>query len=496
MESDKLLYVADTVARERNIDKESVIEAMELGLQKAARNKYGMEYEIEAQIDRKTGDIALFRIQEVVETVENPAIHVLPKEVNLPVGEIIKTPLPPIEAFGRVAAQTARQVVTQRVREAEKEQQYEEYKGRVGEIISSQVKRVEFGNALIDLGRAEGILRREAIIPRETIRPGDRIRCYISEVKRDPYGHQIFLSRTHPNFMAKLFTQEVPEVYDGLIEIKGVARDPGSRAKIAVASRDSSIDPVGACVGMRGSRVQAVINELQGEKIDIILWSPDIATFVVNALAPAEVARVVVEEERKRLSIVVPDDHLSQAIGRRGQNVKLASMLTGWTLDITTESDDTKRRGEEMNERSELFMRALDIDDMVARLLVSEGFMNLEEIAYVELEELTSIEGFDESLAQELQKRANDFLAQEEERLRAESIKLGMQEDLLSLEGLTPRMLLKLAKQEIYSRNDFADLATDEVLDLLGSLGVDEAYANELIMAARAHWFEEGSARP
>src|SRR5471030_1680384 len=399
----ELLQVADAVAREKSIERDEVLEAMEQAIQKAGRSKYGHEHDIRATIDRRTGDISLKRMREVAETIENEITQISLDDARLEksdaaIGEFLVEDLPPID-FGRIPAQMAKQVIVQRVRDAERQRQFREYKDRVGEIANGIVKRVEYGNVTVELGRAEAILRRDETLPREHFKNGDRVRAYIYDVREEPRGPQIFLSRTHPQFMAKLFMQEVPEIYDGIITIKSVARDPGSRAKIGVISRDSSVDPVGACVGMRGSRVQAVVNELQGEKIDIIPWSPDIATFVVNALAPAEVVKVVIDETRERIEVVVPDAQLSLAIGRRGQNVRLASQLTGWDIDILTEQEESERRTEEFRSRSKMFIEALDVDDVIAHLLVTEGFTSLEEIAFVPLDDLAGIEGFDEDIA-------------------------------------------------------------------------------------------------
>src|SRR5881409_2248667 len=390
----ELLQVADTVARDKGIDKDEVLEAMEQAIQKAGRSKYGLEYDIRAEIDRRNGEIRLLRFREVVDTVENEATQmplVAAQRLNAEaeIGDFITDPLPPID-FGRIAAQTAKQVIVQKVRDAERKRQYLEFKDRVGEIVNGLVKRVEFGNVVVDLGRAEAMLRRDELLPRESFRQGERVRAYIYDVRQEMRGPQIFLSRTHPQYMAKLFAQEVPEIYDGIIEIRAVARDPGSRAKIAVLSNDSGIDPVGACVGMRGSRVQAVVGELQGEKIDIVPWSPDPATFVVNALAPAEVAKVVLDEERERIEVVVPDQQLSLAIGRRGQNVRLASQLTGWDIDILTEQEESERRQAEFQNRTKVFMEALDVDEVVAQLLASEGFGSVEELAVVDEKELAA----------------------------------------------------------------------------------------------------------
>src|SRR5689334_236341 len=439
----ELLQVADAVAREKSIDRDEVLIAMEQAIQKAGRSKYGHEHDIRAAIDRKTGEIKLTRVQEVVgEVVENEATQIPLKaahrrDPSLKVGDFIIDDLPPID-FGRIAAQTAKQVIVQKVRESERQRQYNEFKDRVGEIVNGLVKRVEFGNVVVDLGRAEAILRRDELLPRESFRQGDRVRAYIYDVRAEPRGPQIFLSRTHPQFMAKLFAQEVPEIYDGIIEIKAVARDPGSRAKIAVISHDSGIDPVGACVGMRGSRVQAVVAELQGEKIDIIPWSADPATFVVNALAPAEVAKVVMDEEARRIEVVVPDEQLSLAIGRRGQNVRLASQLTGWDIDILTEAEESERRQEEFRTRSQMFIDALDVDDVIAHLLVTEGFSSVEEVAYVPINELAGIEGFSEEVAGELQERARGFIERQNAEFEARRVELGVADEVLELPGMTP----------------------------------------------------------
>src|SRR3954463_6683366 len=434
----EMLQVADAVAREKSIEREEVLEAMEQAIQKAGRAKYGHEHDIRAQIDRTTGEIQLLRYRQAADPIENEATQITlaeaqSKNPDAKLGDFIIDPLPPID-FGRIAAQTAKQVIVQRVREYERKRQFVEYKDRVGEIVNGVVKRTEYGNLMVELGRAEALLRRDELIPRESFRNGDRVRAYIYDVREEPRGPQIFLSRTHPGFLAKLFAQEVPEIYDGIIEIKAVARDPGSRAKMAVISRDSSIDPVGACVGMRGSRVQAVVQELQGEKIDIIPWSPQHATFVVNALAPAEVTKVVMDEEAGRVEVVVPDDQLSLAIGRRGQNVRLASQLTRWDIDILSEAEESERRQEEFRRRTGLFVDALDVDDVIAGLLVTEGFTTIEELAYVPLDELAEIEGFDESVAEELIRRAQAFLQQRDEQLNERRKELGVTEEVASLE--------------------------------------------------------------
>jgi N utilization substance protein A len=463
----ELLQIADAVAREKLIERDLVLEAMEDSLGKAARSRYGAEYDIRAFIDRKTGEISMSRAMEAVEEVENhftqiPLAEARLKNPEAQVGDFITEPLPAMD-FGRIAAQTAKQVIVQKVREAERERQYEEFKDRVGEIINGVVKRVEYGNVIVDLSRAEAIIRRDQLIPRETYRVGDRVRAYIRDVRAEARGPQIFLSRTAPEFMAKLFAMEVPEIYDGIIEVKAVARDPGSRAKIGVISYDNSIDPVGACVGMRGSRVQAVVNELQGEKIDIIPWNGDAATFIVNALQPAEVTKVVMDEDAQRIEVVVPDEQLSQAIGRRGQNVRLASQLTGWDIDIMTEAEESERRQQEFNERSAMFMEHLNVDEMVAQLLVSEGFTSLEEVAFVELDELTMIDGFDEETAEELQARARESLEEANQKALAEARELGAEESLINFEGLTPQMVLALSQDGVTTLDEFAKCADWEL---------------------------------
>ncbi len=490
----ELLLVADAVAREKSIDREEVLEAMEQAIQKAGRAKYGHEKDIRATIDRKTGDVRLSRWTEAVETVENEEtqipVHIARKfSPDIQIGGHLVDPLPPID-FGRIAAQTAKQVIVQRVREYERKRQYDEFKDRVGEIINGVVKRTEYGNLMVDLGRAEALLRRDELIPRESFRNGDRVRAYIYDVREEPRGPQIFLSRTHPAFLAKLFAQEVPEIYDGIIEIKAVARDPGSRAKMAVISRDSSIDPVGACVGMRGSRVQAVVQELQGEKIDIIPWSPQAATFVVNALAPAEVTKVVMDEEAGRVEVVVPDEQLSLAIGRRGQNVRLASQLTRWDIDILTEAEESERRQDEFRRRSSLFVEALDVDDVIAGLLVTEGFTTVEELAFTPEEELASIEGFDDQVSEELIRRAQVFITRRDTELSERSRELGVSDEVAAIEALTPAMLVALGEKGVKTLDDLADLASDELIEIVGDGALDEASANEIVMAARAHWFD------
>ena len=507
----ELLQIADAVAREKSIDREIVISAMADAIQKAARSRYGQETNIRADINSKTGEIKLQRLLEVVDTVDDYATQISLEDAkkrkpDAEIGDFLSDPLPPME-FGRIAAQSAKQVIVQKVREAERDHQYEEYKDKVGEIVSGTVKRVEYGNVIVDLGRGEAIVRRDELIPRESFRYGDRIRAYVYDVRREQRGPQIFLSRTHPQFMAKLFTMEVPEIYDGIIEIKSVARDPGSRAKIAVVSRDGSIDPVGACVGMRGSRVQAVVNELQGEKIDIIPWSPDAATFIVNALQPAEVAKVVLDEDAERIEVVVPDDQLSLAIGRRGQNVRLASQLTGWDIDILTEQEESENRQKEFAKRSKLFMEALDVDEMVAQVLASEGFASIEEIAYVDPDEISSIEGFDEETASEIQQRAKDYIDKQEAELDKKRKKLGVSDELRELPGMTTAMMVAVGEDGVKTIEDFAGYAVDDLAGwrerkdgetqnfagVLTPFDISRADAEAMVVSARlkAGWMTE-----
>src|SRR6478735_1923195 len=507
----ELLQIADAVAREKAIDRGIVIAAMEDAIQKAARSRYGSETEVRAEINPKTGEMRLSRLLLVADQVENDATQIALEDAKkrnpaAQVGDYIAEALPPLE-YGRIAAQSAKQVIVQKVREAERDRQYQEYKDRIGDIVNGIVKRVEYGNVVVDLGRGEAIVRRDEMLPRETLRNGDRVRAYIYDVRREPRGPQIFLSRTHPQFMAKLFAQEVPEIYDGIVEVKAVARDPGSRAKIAVISRDSSVDPVGACVGMRGSRVQAVVNELQGEKIDIIPWSQDIATFVVNALAPAEVAKVVLDEDRERIEVVVPDAQLSLAIGRRGQNVRLASQLTGWDIDILTEQEESERRQAEFQSRTKVFMEALDVDEVVGQLLASEGFGSVEELAVVDEKELAGIEGFDEDTARELQSRAQEYLGKIEGELDAKRRELGVEDAVKEVPGVTTAMLVKLGENGVKSVEDLAGCATDDLTGwterkdgeskhepgFFDGLGVSREDAEAMIMQARvkAGWITE-----
>ncbi|MEJ2123382.1 MAG: transcription termination factor NusA [Alphaproteobacteria bacterium] len=507
----ELLQIADAVSREKSIDRALVLSAMEDAIQKAAKSRYGSENEIRAEIDSKTGEIRLARLLEVVEDVVQDAIEISLKDARkrnpeANIGDYIAEPLPPLD-FGRVAAQNAKQVIVQKVREAERERQFAEYKDRIGDIANGVVKRVEYGNVVVDMGRAEAIVRRDETLPREAYRYGDRIRAYIYDVRREQRGPQIFLSRTRPEFTAKLFAQEVPEIYDSVVEIKSVSRDPGSRAKIAVTSKDTSIEPEGAFVGMRGSRVQAVVNELQGEKIDIIQWSPDAATFIVNALAPAEVAKVVLDEDAERIEVVVPDDQLSLAIGRRGQNVRLASQLTGWDIDILTEAEESERRQKEFAERSNTFMEALDVDEVIAQLLVSEGFTSLEEVAFVEPQEIAAIEGFDEQTAEEIQSRASEYLERREAELIQKRLDLGVTEELNDINGLTAAMLVALGENDVKTIEDLADCATDDLIGwnekhdgvvkhhsgFLENFEVSREEAEQMILDARikAGWIEE-----
>lgn len=500
----ELLQIADAVAREKSIDKAIVISAMEEAIQKAAASRYGIENNIKAEINSETGSITLMRLLEIVEKVEDFSTQINIEDAKLKNpeavlgGDPIEEELPPID-FGRVAAQSAKQVIFQKVREAERERHYEEFKDRVGEIISGVIKRVEYGTVIVDLGRAEAVIRKDALLPREVYKPGDRVRAYIMEVRREVRGPQIFLSRTHSDFMANLFAQEVPEIYDGIIEIIGVARDPGSRAKIAVLSKDSSIDPVGACVGMRGSRVQAVVNELQGEKIDILSWTDDIASFVVKALQPAEVQKVVLYEGEQRLEVVVPEEQLSLAIGRRGQNVRLASSLCGWDIDILTEDQESERRQKEFQERTNLFMEALDVDELLSQLLVTEGFTDINELAFVDLKEISNIAGFDEDTAEEIQARATDFLNKENKELEEKCNELGIADDLLEIEDLSLKMIVTLGENDVKTLEDFAYCSSDDLLGwdeivegekkreegILEGFDISISQANDLIMSAR-----------
>ena len=512
----EILQIAKAVAAEKLIEESIVLEAIEEAIQRAARSRYGSELDIRCDIHPKTGEMRLTRRTTVVEEVENEAHEVTLDEgktidPSAEIGTVFEEELPPIE-FGRVASQTAKQVITQKVREAERERQYEEYKDRVGEIVNGIVKRVEYGNVIVDLGKAEGIIRRADGIPRENLQLNDRVRAYIYDVRQETRGPQIFLSRAHPDFMAALFKQEVPEVYEGIIEIPHVARDPGSRAKIGVLSNDSSIDPVGACVGMRGSRVQAVVNELAGEKIDIIPWSPDHATFIVNALQPAEVAKVVLDEEAERVEVVVPDEQLSLAIGRRGQNVRLASQLTGWSIDILTEEEESERRQKEFTERTQLFMEALDVDEVIAQLLATEGFTDVEDIAFVELDEIAVIEGFDDDTAQEIQTRAREHLDKVAAEQDAKRKELGVEDGVLEIEGVTLPIAVRLGEHEVQTVDDLAGMTPDDLRGwfetrdgervrepgILDGFDLNPEQAETMIMRARvaAGWITEEDLAP
>ena len=492
----ELIQVAEAVSREKSIDKEEVITAMEEAIEKAARSKYGLERDIRANIDRKNGSINIAQFTEVVEIVENESTQMTYNEsqrrnLNVGIGEFYKQSLPPID-FGRIAAQTAKQVISQKVREAERQRQFQEYKDRVGEIVVGTIKRVDNQSVTIDLGRAEAIIKKDQMIPREQLRPGDRLRCFIIEVSEQVKGPQIFLSRASNDFLAALFTQEVPEIYDGIIEIKGVAREPGSRAKISAFSNDPSIDPVGACVGMRGSRVQAVVSELQGEKIEIIPWTDDPVTFVINALAPAVPSKVVMDEDANRMEVVIPDDQLSLAIGRRGQNVRLASQLTGWFVDIFTEAEESEKRQEEFSERSKIFIEALDIDDVIAHLMVSEGFITISDIAEASLEELMSIEGFDEDISSELSARAQNFVKMENQRIDSALKELKVKNDLYEFSELSKSNILTLAENNIKTLDELAELDSGELFSILGDkVFINEDDAGSVIMKARQHWFTE-----
>ena len=492
----ELIQVAEAVSREKSIEKEEVISAMEEAIQKAARTKYGIDRDIRAIIDRKNGSIVIAQYTEVVENIENESTQMTFQEserrnLDLSIGQHYKEVLPQID-FGRIAAQTAKQVISQKVREAERQRQFKEYKDRIGEIVIGTIKRVENHSVTVDLGRAEAIVKKDQMIPREQLRPGDRLRCYIIDVREELRGPQIFLSRSCNEFLGALFTQEVPEIYDGIIVIKGVAREPGSRAKISVFSNDHSIDPVGACVGMRGSRVQAVVGELQGEKIEIIPWSEDPVSFVINALAPAVPSKVVMDEDAGRMEVVVPDDHLSLAIGRRGQNVRLASQLTNWYVDILTEAEESEKRQEEFAERTKIFIEALDIDDVIAHLMVGEGFVSIDDIAEAPLEELEAIEGFDIDIATELNERAKNYVKAELERVETSLKKLKINDDLYNFDKLEKSSILILAENKIKTLNDLAELDSEELFTLLGKdVFGNEEEAGSVIMSAREHWFSE-----
>ena len=515
----ELLQIADAVAREKSIDRKIVIQSMEEAIQKAAKQRYGQENDIRCAIDAKSGETRLTRVITVAETVENDSQQITLQDAqkrkpDAQIGDEFIEDLPPLD-FGRVSAQNAKQVIVQKVREAERDRQFAEYKDKVGDIANGTVKRVEYGNVIVDLGRAEGIIRRDEMIPRENVRFGDRIRAYIYDVRREQRGPQIFLSRAKPEFMMKLFAMEVPEIYDGVVEIKSCARDPGSRAKIAVSSKDGSIDPVGACVGMRGQRVQAVVNELQGEKVDIIQFPDegDAASFVVNALAPAEVSKVVLDEDNNRIEVVVDEKQLSLAIGRRGQNVRLASQLTGWDIDIMTESEESERRQKEFTDRTQMFMERLNCDEVIAQLLATEGFSTIEEVAFVDLADIAQIEGFNEESAETIQGLARDYLARVEAERDARRKELGVEDALAEVPGVTTAMMVTLGENGIKTVEDLADCATDELVGwverkprdprqkeprgkeaetirhkgILDGFNLDRKEAEDLIMQARVH---------
>ena len=504
----ELLQIAEAVAREKSIDRKIVLQAMEDAIQKSAKQRYGQENDIRCTIDPKTGETKLTRVVTVAEVVENDSqqINVADAQKKKPgavVGEEFVEYLPPLD-FGRVSAQNAKQVIVQKVREAERDRQFSEYKDKVGEIANGTVKRVEYGNVIVDLGRSEGIIRRDEMIPRENVRFGDRIRAFIYDVRREPRGPQIFLSRAKPEFMMKLFAMEVPEIYDGVVEIKSCARDPGSRAKIAVASKDSSIDPVGACVGMRGQRVQAVVNELQGEKVDIIQFNEDAASFIVNALAPAEVSKVVLDEDSNRIEVVVDEKQLSLAIGRRGQNVRLASQLTGWDIDIMTDTEESERRQKEFSERTQMFMEKLNCDEVIAQLLATEGFASIEEVAYVELGDIAQIEGFNEESASTIQTLARDHLQRLESERDARRRELGVADELAEVAGVTTAIMVALGESGVKTVEDLADCATDELVGwterkkekdaepvrhkgFLEGFEIGKKEAEDMILAARVH---------
>ena len=498
---EEMLQVANNVAQEKNIEKEEVFDAMELALEKAARVKYGLERDIRVKINRETGDISLNSYLKVVDVLEledqkNQILYEEAKKIRPDIqnGEFIVKELPPFD-FGRVAAQNAKGVIIQKVREADKSRQYNEYKDKNGEVVVGIVKRIEFGNLIVDLGKSEAIIKREELIPRETFKNGDRVRAYIYDVKEDAKGYQVFLSRTHPQFLAKLFHQEVPEIFEGVIEVKSVARDPGSRAKVSVFTEDSTIDPVGACVGMRGSRVQAVVNELQGEKIDIVTWSTNQATYLANALAPAEVSKIFLYEEKNKVEVVIPDEQLSLAIGRKGQNVKLASTLTNLEIDILTEEEETEKRRVEFKTRTDLLIEVLDVEDVIAQLLVTEGYISVDSIANENIENLKKIEGFDINLSKEIITRAISYVKEkDDEDIKIINEKISDKE-LINLNGINNKMLALLAKNDIYTLDDFANLATYDLIDkdegIFKKLDIEEKTVNGMIMKAREKWFKD-----
>jgi len=492
----ELIQVAETVAREKLIDKEDVILAMEDAIQKAARSKYGLERDIRATINRNNGAISIEQYTYVVEEVEDESTQMSLKEAlrrdqSLKIGDYYKKVLPPFD-FGRIAAQSAKQVISQKVRDAERLRQFNQFKDRVGEIILGTVKRFDNFSITLDIGKAEGVIRKDEMIPREQLKPGDRVRTYILNVSEEARGPQIFLSRSCNEFLSLLFTQEVPEIYDGIIEVKGVAREPGSRAKISVYSKDNTIDPVGACVGMRGSRVQAVVNELQGEKIEIIPWSEDPVTFVINSLAPAVPSKVIMDEEAGRMEVIVPDEQLSLAIGRRGQNVRLASELSKWYIDVISESEESEKRQEEISERTKIFIEALDVDDVIAHLIVAEGYSSIEDISNTSIDELNNIEGFEEELSIELKERAQNYVKLENENVEKKLKVSGVDSKLYEFTHLSKSEILTLVENNIKTLDDLADLDSEELYTLLGKkVFNNENEAGEVIMEARKHWFEE-----
>ena len=492
----EIIQVAETVAREKLIDKEDVILAMEDAIQKAARSKYGLERDIRATINRNNGAISIEQYTYVVEEVEDESTQMSLKEAlrrdqSLKIGDYYKKVLPPFD-FGRIAAQSAKQVISQKVRDAERLRQFNQFKDRVGEIILGTVKRFDNFSITLDIGKAEGVIRKDEMIPREQLKPGDRVRTYILNVSEEARGPQIFLSRSCNEFLSLLFTQEVPEIYDGIIEVKGVAREPGSRAKISVYSKDNTIDPVGACVGMRGSRVQAVVNELQGEKIEIIPWSEDPVTFVINSLAPAVPSKVIMDEEAGRMEVIVPDEQLSLAIGRRGQNVRLASELSKWYIDVISESEESEKRQEEISERTKIFIEALDVDDVIAHLIVAEGYSSIEDISNTSIDELNNIEGFEEELSIELKERAQNYVKLENENVEKKLKASGVDSKLYKFTHLSKSDILTLVENNIKTLDDLADLDSEELYTLLGKkVFNNENEAGEVIMEARKHWFEE-----
>ncbi len=492
----ELIQVAEAVAREKLIDKEDVILAMEDAIQRAARSKYGLERDIRATVNRNNGAISIEQYTQVVQEVEDESTQMsleeaLRRDKSLKIGDYHKKELPPFD-FGRIAAQSAKQVISQKVRDAERLRQYNQFKDKVGEIILGTVKRFDNFSVTLDIGKAEGVIRKEEMIPREQLKPGDRVRTYILNVSEETRGPQIFLSRSCNEFLSLLFTQEVPEIYDGIIEVKGVAREPGSRAKISVYSKDNTIDPVGACVGMRGSRVQAVVNELQGEKIEIIPWSEDPVTFVINSLAPAVPSKVIMDEEAGRMEVIVPDDQLSLAIGRRGQNVRLASDLSKWYIDVISESDESDKRQEEINERTKIFIEALDVDDVIAHLIVAEGYSSINDIADTSIDELNNIEGFEEELSIELKERAQNYVTLQNEIVEKKLKSSGIDSKLYEFSHLSKFDILTLVENDIKTLDDLADLDSEELFTLLGKkVFNNENEAGEIIMQARKHWFDE-----